>query len=238
MLNLDRQNQWREYHRARHPHWQPATEQYASLVRRSLPAEGLILDLGCGRGGLIEQLNLPLNRFIGLDPDWLSLAEHRLPLPRAVGWSHALPFAPHSFQLIFASWVLEHLATPQQDLTNISRILAPGGQFIFITPNKAHPLLRFNQIVSRLGAWQTHLIDTLYGRQATDTFPAYYRANSPTQLHTLAQQTGLHLTHLDYIPDPTYLAFNAPLYHLSATFERALPTHYHIHLVGVLTKPT
>ncbi|MEZ4595238.1 MAG: class I SAM-dependent methyltransferase, partial [Chloroflexota bacterium] len=87
MLSLDRQNAWREAYRASHPGWQPATELYADLVRQQLTPEARVLDIGCGRGGLVEQLEHPRENVVGIDPDWLSLREHRLNLTSAVAFS-------------------------------------------------------------------------------------------------------------------------------------------------------
>lgn len=171
MLSLDRQNALREQWRPANPGWRPATEVYADLVRSHLRPDSRLLDVGCGRGGLVEQLAHPLTQIVGVDPDWLSLKEHRLGLPRAAAISQALPFAPHSFDLIFASWVLEHLAHPQADLTEIARVLKPGGVFVFITPNRRHPLVGMNRWLARFARLQDKLVETLYGRAAADTFP-------------------------------------------------------------------
>ena len=124
MITLDRQNTLREQYRQQRPGWRPATEVYADLVRAHLGPESRVLDVGCGRGGLVEQLAHPLAQMVGVDPDWLSLKEHRLDMPRAAAISHALPFAAGSFDLIFASWVLEHLARPQADLAEMAEIKA------------------------------------------------------------------------------------------------------------------
>ncbi|MGB3716119.1 MAG: hypothetical protein WA996_16970 [Candidatus Promineifilaceae bacterium] len=43
----------------------------------------------------------------------------------------------------------------------------------------------------------------LYGRERTDTFPAYYRANTPAELERLAKAVGMRLTHLETVVDPT-----------------------------------
>ncbi|MEM9773061.1 MAG: hypothetical protein AAF902_00670 [Chloroflexota bacterium] len=56
MLSLDKQNELREEYRQLRPDWRPATELYADLVRSHLTPTSELLDLGCGRGGLIEQL--------------------------------------------------------------------------------------------------------------------------------------------------------------------------------------
>ncbi|RMG99801.1 MAG: class I SAM-dependent methyltransferase [Chloroflexi bacterium] len=237
MLSLEKQNALREQYQQRRPGWQPATEQYAALVRKYLPPNGRLLDLGCGRGGLVEQLEHPLSRMIGLDPDWLSLTEHRLGIPRAVGFSHCLPFAPAVFDVVFASWLLEHLKRPLDTLAEIHRVLKPGGVFIFITPNGRHPIAWLNRGLGRFARLQKQLVQRLYGRATTDTFPTYYRANTIPTLHQLGQKTGLTLIEYYPIPDPTYLAFTPFLFRLMCYLEETLPPSMRLHLVGVYQKP-
>lgn len=236
MLSLDKQNDLREQYRRDNPSWQPATEVFAELVRENLTADSHILDIGCGRGGLVEQLTHPLSHVVGIDPDWQSLNEHRLNLPRLAGFSNTLPIKGNQFDVAYASWVLEHLQTPQADLAEISRVLKPNGVFVFITPNKRHPLIKLNRGLSHLGSIQTAMVDTLYGRESADTFPAYYKANETADLHTLASQTNLTLTTLHAIPDPTYLAFTPTLFNYFAKQENNRNPDDHLHLVGVFTK--
>lgn len=241
MLSLDRQNQLRRRFRESNPHWRPATEIFADLVRQQLKPGDLILDLGCGRGGLLEQLGHPLESCIGLDPDFSSLQEHRLamedpPLTRVNAHSRAIPFLNQKFQLVFAAWVLEHLADPTVDWQHIGRVLQPGGYFVFITPNKRHPISRLNLLLGRMKRVQGWLVKRSYGRREADTFPTYYRSNSPDELNSLAAASGMRITRLDIVPDPTYLAFNDPLFRFSGWLENRLPPDRHIHLVGVAKK--
>jgi ubiquinone/menaquinone biosynthesis C-methylase UbiE len=242
MLSLDQQNALREQYRKANPNWQPATELYAELVRSRLKANGRLLDLGCGRGGLIEQLDRPIPNTIGVDVDYLSLKEHRMSsetsLSRAVAFSERLPFRDNSFDIIIASWVLEHLAIPEEVFGQIGRVLKPGGVFIFITPNYQHPLNGLNHLLSRSNRAQHRLVKRFYGREPADTFPAYYRANTKGALEHLAEAGRLHLAQLHSIPDPTYLAFNTALFHLASWFESTLPASRRIHLVGCLDRPT
>lgn len=245
MLSLDRQNQLREEYRQLKPSWRPATELYADLVRSHLTPTSRLLDLGCGRGGLIEQLvethgRSLLQQTIGLDPDWLSLTQHRLNLPAASGFSHALPFRDDRFDIVFCSWLLEHLETPQVDLAEIGRVLKPGGVFIFITPNKRHPIAWLNQTIGRFSAVQAWLVERLYGRVAADTFPTWYRANSQKQLArnlsgiARIAKFEFKIEQLHTIPDPTYLAFHPLVFRFMCWFETALPPSRRLHLVGVL----
>ena len=223
------------------PDWQPATEHYATLVSQHLQPESRILDLGCGRGGLLEQLAHPLENCVGLDPDLGSLSQHRLannqpPLSRVAGISRRLPFSDEVFDLIFTSWVLEHLVRPADDWRQIGRVLRPGGVFIFITPNRRHPLATLNRSLGRVKRLQGQLVHRFYGRPADDSFPTYYRANTAADLAHLAKSAGLRLTHLQTIPDPTYMAINRPLFRISCWLESRLPAERHIHLVGMAEK--
>lgn len=237
MLSLDEQNGLREAYRAAHPGWQPATELYAAWVRVALGAQGRLLDIGCGRGGLVEQLEHPLPLMVGVDPDWESLREHRLALGRAAAWSDGLPFAAGSFDVVCASWVLEHLERPLPTFAAVARVLRPGGVFVFITPNGRHPLALLNRMLGRLGRVQGALVERLYGRAAVDTFPTYYRANTVRDLVMLCQQSELELVRVTAVADPTYLAFNRLMYAASCRLETAVPPSRRLHLVGMVRKP-
>ncbi|MCC7448719.1 MAG: class I SAM-dependent methyltransferase [Anaerolineae bacterium] len=230
-LSLDRQNAYRAQYRARHPNWRPATEVYESLIRQRLKPGMRVIDVGCGRGGVLEQLGDRVARPVGLDPDWLSLREHRLPhLPRAAAFADALPLRDSCADLIVCSWVLEHLAEPGRVFTEIRRVLAPGGCFVFLTPNATSLIASINRV---LRPFQQTLVPRLYGRAEADTFPVQYRANTAAQLTTLAAQADLRPALIQLIEDPTYLAFNPLLFRVSMALARVTPP---VHLVGVLAK--
>jgi SAM-dependent methyltransferase len=230
MLSLDRQNALRERYRAQHPDWQPATERFAGLVRRVLSSNSRLLDLGCGRGGLVEQLDHPLTLTLGIDFDFNSLHQHRLTgLPRILALGRRLPLATGSMDVVLASWVLEHLQYPEFDLTEIARILRPGGSFLFITPNAAHPLIRLNHVVGRVSTLQAWLVERFFQRQRADTFPAYYRANRRRRLSVLGRRHNLSLVSLEHIADPTYWGMLPWIYPIAHYFDQLFPP---IHLVG------
>lgn len=237
MLSLDKQNVLRERYRTVNPDWRPATELFAGFVRQWIRDDGVVLDIGCGRGGLVEQLGHPLTQIVGIDPDWASLAEHRLALPRAAGLSAAIPLPDATVDIAYASWVLEHLPHPLTDLGEIARVLRPGGVFVFITPNANHPLIRLNRVFGRITTIQHRLVKMVYDRAEDDTFPVSYRANTVGQLQLLAQRSGLRVVALQAVADPTYLAFNEPLFRLLCRVERWISAENRLHLVGVLQKP-
>lgn len=240
MLSLDRQNRWRDQYRQLNHGWQPATETYAALVRDLITPDSQILDLGCGRGGLIEQLTHPLHQIIGVDPDPISLQEHRLNLQSAVT-TEPLPFPANSFDLVLASWVFEHWRRPIDSLNEVGRILKPAGSLVFITPNKQHPLIRLNQLLTlanKVADAQSSLVEKMYGRKEADTFPAYYRASTHVDIDGLAAIVGLKLETIIEIPDPTYLAFNDIMFRIMVGAESLISKDRKLHLVGILRKPS
>ena len=206
MLSLERQEAYRRRYAAAHPGWQPASHVYRDLVAARLRPGSRVLDLGCGRGGVLEELGTAAGLAVGLDPDLRSLFEHRAAdvVSRTCGTADALPYRGESFDLVCCSWVLEHLPRPARVLSDVARVLVPGGDLVFVTPNSVHPLLLLNRV---LGWTRGRLVKRLYGRVEADTFPAFYRANRPARLRSLASQACLEL---DLVPvgDPTYLAYS------------------------------
>lgn len=230
-LSLDRQNRYREHYRKCNPHWSPATEVYEDVIRGLLRPHMCVLDVGCGRGGVLEQLGAAISAPFGVDPDLASLREHRLPnLPRAVAVADRLPFANESFDMILASWVFEHLSAPQNTIGELRRVLKPNGRIVFITPNARSLVVWLNRILKPVQKW---LVPRLYGRAEADTFPVHYQANISSQLKRLSERDTLELETLRYIPDPSYLAFTPFLYRISLFLAKITPP---VHLVGVMRR--
>ncbi|MFQ6015248.1 MAG: class I SAM-dependent methyltransferase [Anaerolineae bacterium] len=230
MLSLDKQNAYRQRYKRLHPAWRTSGEVYESLVRQYVSPEARVLDLGCGRGGVVELFHDKVALAAGLDADMASLREHRALTRLVVGLAGALPFAEATFDLITCSWVLEHLQRPEAAFAQIVRVLRPGGHFVFLTPNAHNSLTLANRILR--GKWQGKLVERLYGRVEADTFPVVYRANTLQRLESLASTVGLARVTLYTVGDPTYIAFNDALFALGALLERLTPPTWKVHLVG------
>lgn len=238
LLPLSVQNAYRERYRAIRPGWRSSGDQLEAMVRSHLNPQSHVLDLGCGRGGLVELIWRDVELAVGLDPDAPSLGEHRAPgMPVVRGLGESLPFADGSFDLIVCVWVLEHLKDPAATLREVRRVLRPGGHFVFVTPNTRNPLMLANRIGRALPALQRRLVPRFYGRQEADTFPVQYRANTVGAIRALAQASGLDVYDLRVVPDPTYLALNTFMFRASVMSERFMPRSWGVHLLGDLVRP-
>ncbi len=238
LLPLSVQNAYRERYRAIRPDWKSSGDQLEAMVRSHVTAESRVLDLGCGRGGVVELIWRDVRFAAGLDPDSLSLAEHRaagMPVVRGIG--ERLPFVDGSFDLIVCLWVLEHLREPRITLREVNRVLRPGGHFIFVTPNMRNPLMLMNRIGKALPALQRRLVPRFYGREEADTFRVQYRINTVDAIREHATASGLRVYDLRVVPDPTYLALNSFMFRTSVLSERVMPKGWGVHLLGDLVRP-
>jgi SAM-dependent methyltransferase len=219
------------------PGWRSSGDQLEALVRGYVTPETSVLDLGCGRGGVVELFWRDVKLAAGIDPDSPSLTGHRaagMPILRAVG--EQLPFAGESFDLVVCVWVLEHLREPLKVFSEVRRVLRPGGHFVFLTPNLRNPLLVLNRVGKVLPLVQARLVSRFYGRREADTFPVQYRANTVGALRALAAAGGLEVTELRVVADPTYLAVNGFMFTTSVLAERLMPKGWGVHLVGDLIR--
>ena len=232
MLPLSKQNAYREQYKRLRPGWQTSGDEFEAQTRRLITPEACVLDLGCGRGGVMELFWQTVKLAVGVDPDRASLAERRVKMPVVCGRGERLPLPAGMFDLVIGLWVLEHLPRPEAVLGEISRVLAAEGHFIFLTPNAQHPLIWANRLSWAMPAILRLLIPRLYGRAEDDTFRTYSRANTAAQLRRLAGACGFRVVSQRAIADPTYLAFSNWSFRVSVLLESVLPPGWGVHLLG------
>jgi len=237
LLPLTLQNAYRARYQAMRPGWQSSGDQLEAMVRGYVAPESSVLDLGCGRGGVVELFWRDVRLAAGLDPDVPSLASHRAPgMPVLRGVGERLPFTGESFDLVVCLWVLEHVGEPRAVLREVRRVLRPGGHFVFLTPNLRNPLMVLNRIGKAVPMLQSRLVSRFYGRREADTFPVRYRANTVRAVYELAAASGLEVTELRVVSDPTYLAVNGLMFATSVLAERLMPKGWGVHLLGDLSR--
>jgi ubiquinone/menaquinone biosynthesis C-methylase UbiE len=180
-----------------------AQRHYSALLGRSLQAGDRWLDIGCGRQivpgwaaseeeqrGWVERSQ----RLVGIDVD-RALHEHPFLHNRVIALGDALPFRAETFELVTANVVVEHVQRPEQVLTEIRRVLVPGGRFVFHTPNYKYYLIFLASLVP--DAIRQRLVVWIEKRNEADVFPTVYRMNTEKTIRRIAQETGFRILSLE-----------------------------------------
>ena len=109
----------------------------AILARRYGKQGTRLLEIGSGMGHLIGSLE-PDFETHALDINHWALSQSRDVAPKTglnVGSAENLPFADASFGVVIIKHVVEHLRDPELAVSELGRILSPGGILILATPN-------------------------------------------------------------------------------------------------------
>ena len=103
---------------------------------RGLGPVGRALDLGCGDGRLTAELDASGLTAADVSRVALERARPRLPAARVVELEPdaPLPLADASFDLVLAAETAEHVRDLQLFLSEIRRVLVPGGELALTTP--------------------------------------------------------------------------------------------------------
>ncbi|TRZ79443.1 class I SAM-dependent methyltransferase [bacterium] len=104
------------------PNAQRNSSEFMTEISNRVLKGGKVLDLGCGTRDQFVPLNYLGYSYVGVDytsenADFLADA-------------HCLPFIEETFHCVLSYAVLEHLSNPFMAITEIERVLKPGGIFI------------------------------------------------------------------------------------------------------------
>ena len=120
-------------------------EQIIPMALRELDGYARVLDVGCGEGQIARVLQNRTNVqsfVVGVDP---TQGQVDVAVERSVGEQYlrsgadALPFPDGSFDAVLACLVFEHIDALDKAISEVARILRPGGRFSFFLN---HPLLQ------------------------------------------------------------------------------------------------
>jgi ubiquinone/menaquinone biosynthesis C-methylase UbiE len=130
------------------------------------PLTGRILEIGCGRGGFACWLagRPSITAVVAADISVVGVAKGRTHADRqgvtSVRWTVAdiqsVPFPSRFFDAVFSCETVEHVTSPRKGLSELFRVLRPGGQLYLTCPNYLGPL----------GAYRAYL--RLCGRPFTE----------------------------------------------------------------------
>ncbi len=117
--------------------------KYLQLPQADDSGQWKALEVGCGGGLLTEEIAKMGFLTTGIDPAETSIRTARthakdsgLSIQYDKGGGEHLPYPDNEFDVVFCCDVLEHVKDVGKVVSEISRVLRPGGSFIFDTFNR------------------------------------------------------------------------------------------------------
>ena len=189
--------------------------RYARLLGETVRSDIDWLDVGAGarlhsgwKYGRPQDVAERARAVIGCDLVPHALLRNKAITAGVVADITSLPFGDESFDLVTANMVVEHLSDPLHAFAEVARLLRPGGEFVFLTPNRWHPAVGLAAALVPSGV-RTTLARVIERREARDIFPTHYRANTASRVRSLARQAGFEPTSIEVFS--SYPFFKRPI---------------------------
>lgn len=123
------------------------------FLRRNLPKRlltGKVLDVGCGDGTFRPLFDRDAD-YSGLEfsKEQAAKAKKKGLDVKIHDVTTKFPFKKQTFDVVFASEILEHIIDTDGFLQNCNKVLKKGGSLIITTPNIATPISRLRMLFGR-----------------------------------------------------------------------------------------
>ena len=209
------------------------TVAFFGRVQALARPEMVALDVGCGRGAVVDRLNDnpwekcrilkgACKKVIGIDVSDAGRENVFIDEFRKIE-GDVWPVETASIDLLVADAVLEHLADPDRFFAECARVVKPGGYVCFRTPNKfAYYALAAAIIPNSLHGKVISKVQP--GRQEHDVFPTHYRANTIRTLKRLLKNHRFEGCVFRHISEPSYFLFSNWVYAIGVFVHRWLPS--------------
>ena len=134
------------------------------------------------------------------------------------GRAESAPLKDNSFDLVTLEDVFEHIEYPHLLLDEMRRVLKPGSEIVFVTPNANS----YISLLARLTPFCFHkFYNKLRGVSTDDIFPTYYRFNTSRVIRRISRERGFELVLFkSYIGCPEYFGFSAILHLTASIFHK------------------
>ncbi len=226
MVSSTEQSDWRTAYSERFyeskPGWRSLYDQWLELVATHLADNCTVLEIGGGpTHSLTRLLRSKAERLIGLDVDPVIRDNPFLDLPVVYDGGEFLAIPDDHIDVVVADWVNEHISNPVLHFCEVSRVLKPGGCYIFRTVNLYHYKALGAHLVPHslqvpLARWLRHSAPDAY-----DPYKVFYRANTRRRIESLCAQAGMEVRSYSTIESiPAYGWAARPLFFLFMGYER------------------
>jgi len=193
---------------------------FEQKVRGYIESNHTLLDAGCGHGApVLRKFIGSAKRLIGVDLIDFDGEVPGVTLVRRDLVDTGLPTG--SIDIVMSRSVMEHITDPVGMYGEMTRLLRPGGYFIFLTGN----MWDYAAIIAKLVPNRYHpwIVARTQGRNERDTFPVAYRTNTRRAVARYATNAGLEIASFEYLGQyPAYFLFNGPLFLIGTGYEKVI----------------
>ena len=137
-----------------------------------------VLDLGCGRGDILENLKNKGAEVQGIEIDkfMLSVSKKKgIPVRKLDLEKDKFPFKDESFDLIISDMVLEHVYNPHIFMNESKRVLKKGGFMVHRTVNWKHEYKTFFDGLDHVKPYTEATMKQLFDIHELETVKIYPR---------------------------------------------------------------
>ncbi len=109
-----------------------------------LKPQDRILEIGCGIGTIVNELSSKGHDIIGIDISGEAIEYGRKKygdIHLEVQAAEILPYKDESFEAVLSFDLFEHIAAIDKHISEVRRVLGPGGYYLFQTPNKCSNII-------------------------------------------------------------------------------------------------
>jgi SAM-dependent methyltransferase len=163
------------------------------LIEKKIGHKGSLLDLGCGRCELLWAAREANWKAVGVDPSpaHLEWACNNLGIEGRLGTIEEAGFPNEHFDAIVMGGVIEHLYDPYATLSEVWRVLKPGGIFYFDAPNEDGLYTRIGNMYQRAQGrdWVVNLAPTFA--------PYHVQGFNRKSVQRLLERVGFEIDSLD-----------------------------------------
>ena len=128
-----------------HLAWRADKGQHlANVIASRLPVGASIVDIGCGGGGLVNEMHGQGYRMIGVERDASTVSRKSADIEVLEGTAERLPstLLLRSYDGVVFSHVIEHLVSPAAAIRSAASLLKPGGLMFVEVPNNESKLAK------------------------------------------------------------------------------------------------
>lgn len=163
------------------PSYRQRWDVYDGILKRLTGPDVRWLDCGCGINEAVTEFPCSLN--VGIDryrhPGLITSSKAHFVMADI----DSLPFDDGLFDLVTLNTVVEHLAEPERSISEIYRVLRPGGHMLIHTTNCKSPLIMMGNLFPQ--SFRVKLMNAAFGGHEPDIFPTFHRLNTANLIASL-----------------------------------------------------